>query len=87
MKEDAENMLKTSQKLSDKAEVNANKVEDIFYELQDKSSKLQKVEEKQTEFDSRLNDSTERLNSIEVSYDGLPSQDKFQDLRDDYQKL
>jgi len=66
MKEDAENMLKTSQKLSDKAEVNANKVEDIFYELQDKSSKLQKVEEKQTEFDSRLNDSTERLNSIEV---------------------
>ncbi len=85
LKDDADEMLKTSQKLSEEAEANANRVEEIFHELQEKSSKIQEIDEEQEEIRSRLNDTSQRVDSLEVKYEGLPSQDQFQDIKDDYQ--
>lgn len=76
LKQDANEMLKTSQKLSNQTKTNADKVEDLYELLQDKAQKIDKLNAGQEELFDKVNNQGDRLQSLE-----LESADKQKQLR------
>lgn len=66
LKEDASEMLKTSQKLSNQAKTNANKVEDLYELLRDKAQTIDELDVGQQELFDKVENHGDRLQSLEL---------------------
>lgn len=86
MKSNTESMLETVRKLENEAEVKANKVDDVFHEIQSKSAQLEKTIEKQSEIESQFKDVKKKVDDLSVHYEDLPSADELKEARDKYKE-
>lgn len=66
LKEDADEMLKTTQKLSSEAKANADRVQDLYNFLQDKVQAIDELDAEQAKLSDTVENHSERLQSLEL---------------------